>query len=108
MERLKKEINQLQKRNKEYLDKLRKKATKAEVEFKKILDELNVYYIFQKGFFGDRYHCIVDFYLPKPKKLCIEIDGEYHLKKDQIIKDERKRKFLVGVRGFKLLRFKNN
>ena len=63
MKRPNKEVNELQKRNKIYLDELRANATKAELKFKEILDKINVKYIFQKGFFGDRYHCIVDFYL---------------------------------------------
>ena len=107
MNRPNKEINEMQRRNKMYLDELRARATKAELKFKGVLDEIKVKYIFQKGFFGDRYHCIVDFYLPRPYKICIEIDGEYHSDKEQKIKDERKDRFLIGVRGFHVLRLKN-
>jgi len=93
-------------------DKFRKilisRPTKAELAFKDILDELKLRYLFQKGFFAGNYHCIVDFYLPAPYKICIEVDGEYHLNSEVARKDMMKNYYLEKFRGFKVLRFKNN
>jgi hypothetical protein len=40
---------------------------------------MRIHYMFQKGFIQGKYYCIVDFYLPKPYNICIEIDGKYNL-----------------------------
>lgn len=101
------EYKRKQSRNNKYLKELREKITPAELKMKNILDELGYDYIFQKGFFGARYHCIIDFYLPRPYGLCIEIDGGYHNNPDQIIKDKRREKFLRYIRRFNLLRLSN-
>lgn len=61
----------------------------------------------QKGFYKGEFHCIVDFYLPKPLKTCIEIDGGYHDTPKQKYKDYWKDKYLTEVRGFKVIRIKN-
>lgn len=87
--------------------KLRENATDAEKAFEKKLLALNVKFIFQKGFINDDYYCIVDFYLPRPHKLCIEIDGGYHLTPAQQKKDKAKDRYLKNVRGFKVLRLTN-
>ncbi len=49
---------------------------------------------------------VADFYCHK-LSLIIEIDGEYHNEKNQIIKDEERRKDL-NFQGMKILRFTNN
>jgi very-short-patch-repair endonuclease len=87
--------------------KLIKNATKEELIFSKLLDDLKIRYIFQKGFIKGDYFCIVDFYLPKPYKICIEIDGLYHLTEKQILKDKNKDNYLINYRGFKVIRFSN-
>lgn len=89
------------------IDKLRKNITPAEKIFKTRLDNLRINYIFQKGFIVGNYYCIVDFYIPKPHKLCIEIDGEYHNDSIQVKRDKRKDNYLINERGFKVLRIKN-
>jgi very-short-patch-repair endonuclease len=55
------------------------KESKGEREIRKILDENNIEYIYQKKFDGCRYkNCLpFDFYLPD-YNLCIEFDGEQH------------------------------
>ncbi|SNR75792.1 Very-short-patch-repair endonuclease [Lutibacter agarilyticus] len=48
---------------------------------------------------------IVDFYIHK-YNLVIEVDGEYHDKQEQIIKDKERTNFLE-FNGLKVIRFKN-
>jgi very-short-patch-repair endonuclease len=88
------------------LKKLRSNPTVAELQIKKILDHLKVKYIFQKGFISGNAYVIVDFYLPKPYKICIEVDGEYHSYGQQVQKDKWKDNYLKD-RGFKVVRIKN-
>lgn len=87
-------------------DLLIKNATQSEIEFKKILDENNIYYMFQKAFIQGNNYVIVDFYLPK-LKLCIEIDGGYHDTEKQQKRDKNKDYYLTKQRNFKVLRIKN-
>ena len=86
---------------------LRELATPSELIFKQKLDELNIYYKFQKAFIQGDYYCIVDFYLPRPHKICIEIDGEYHSNNYQQKKDIAKDKYL-NDRGLRVIRIKNS
>jgi very-short-patch-repair endonuclease len=97
-----------QDRNNKFRKILISRPTKAELAFKDILDELKIRYLFQKGFFKGKYHCIVDFYIPSPFKVCIEIDGEYHHSPDIVRKDRMKNYYLEEFRGFKVLRFNNS
>ena len=84
------------------------KATLAEKQFEQILINLNIKYNKQKGWLKDHNtFCISDFYLPKPFKLAIEIDGEYHLTKEQQTIDKFKEDYLLNIRGIKTLRFAN-
>ena len=86
---------------------LKENATEAELIFKGKLDALGIYYIFQKGFIeGDNY-CIVDFYLPRPHRLCIEIDGGYHEEKSQKIRDMSRNRYLTWHRKFHVLHLTN-
>lgn len=79
--------------------------TKYEEEFARVLDTYDVYYIQQKGFLAGAHTCyIADFYLPKPKKLIIEIDGEYH--QDRKWFDEQRDKYFL-TRGIKTVRIYN-
>jgi very-short-patch-repair endonuclease len=82
------------------------KATESELLFKKRLDENNIKYIFQKAFIKGNNYVIVDFYLPKPNKICIEIDGLYHERQEQKVRDYNKDKYLES-RGFSIIRIKN-
>lgn len=95
-----------QKRNNIFRAQLIKKATKEELIFKKLLDKMNIRYIFQKGFIKGFNHCIVDFYLPR-RRLCIEIDGPYHDSPKQKIRDASRDKYLTDKRKFRVIHFKN-
>lgn len=86
---------------------LRIKPTKYELIFKNFLIEIGVDFIFQKAFIAKDYYCIVDFYIPKPYKIVIEIDGEYHNNNSQILKDKKRDDYLTRVRGFSVIRIKN-
>ena len=86
---------------------LRENATKAELYFKSLLDQTTIKYIFQKAFIQGDAYVIVDFYLPKPYKLCIEIDGEYHDSESQKQKDQWKDRYLKS-RKLKIIRLKNH
>jgi very-short-patch-repair endonuclease len=91
--------------------KLIDKATKSELIFKKKLKQLNIKFLFQKGFIQGDNFCIVDFYLPKPYRTCIEIDGGYHNTTKQQYRDKYRDKYrdiyLTKDRGFKIIRFTN-
>jgi very-short-patch-repair endonuclease len=79
--------------------------TKAEAAMETLLKEVGVRYIPQKGFFKDlNTFFIVDFYLPRPHKLVIEVDGKYH--EDRRDYDTRRDEYLKS-RGFRVLRIKN-
>lgn len=82
-----------------------KKATYHELVFKDKLDSAGIKYTFQKMFIRDYYKCIVDFYIHKPYKICIEIDGEYHSNIDVKHKDAIKDNFLIK-NNYKIIRIK--
>jgi len=84
-----------------------KKLTYHELLFKSNLDKLNIKYTLQKALISDKYCCIVDFYIHKPYKLCIEIDGDYHNNTKQKLKDNYKDNYIIS-RGYNILRIKNN
>lgn len=88
--------------------KLSNLPTKSELIFKELLDNLDIRYLYQKGFLSKtKTFYICDFYIPKPFKLVIEIDGLYHLSNDQQVKDQEKDKYLKERRGLRILRFTN-
>lgn len=88
-----------------YREVLRRRATPAEIRLKCLLDELGERYLFQKGFFNKTKFYIVDFYLPKRRKLCLEVDGGYHDLNRRY--DSERERFLRDERGFRLLRVSN-
>ena len=76
--------------------------------FEYILKELNLKYIKQKGWLSNLNSFIIsDFYLPKPNRLAIEIDGLYHKTKEQQLKDNFKDNYLLNIRKIKTLRLSN-
>lgn len=87
--------------------KLISNATKSELILKLKLDKLKYKYLFQKGFWKGDFSCIVDFYLPKPYKICIEVDGNIHLNNTQKYRDNFKNDYLINKRRFKVLRITN-
>lgn len=88
------------------LAKLKKYPTESEIKMKDILDKLGIRYIFQKAFIAGDYFCIVDFYIPKPHKICLEVDGKYH--DDIKSKDKRRDSYLEDFRGFSVIRVPND
>lgn len=91
------------KRRKELIQRI----TLAELHVVKLLEENKLKFIFQKGFISGKNFCIVDFYLPKPYRICIEIDGSYHSLPKQQVRDKNKDFYLQKQRGFKVIHITN-
>lgn len=90
-----------------YGEKLRNKQTKAESLFGEILTKLELHFKAQKGLYKDHdTFCFCDFYLPRPYRVAIEIDGGYHFTPTQIRKDKKKEQYILG-RRYHVIRFKN-
>jgi len=89
-----------------YRMKLLKSPTPSELIFKDRLDKIGIKYIFQKGFIAGNNFCIADFYIPKPYKIVIEIDGGYHKSNKQIKRDKHKDIYYKS-RGFKVIHIDN-
>lgn len=90
-----------------YKRQLRKNATKWE---KMALSKLIMDYpttVFQKSFLTGGCIYIVDFYIPFPHGVVIEVDGGHHYKGHQLIKDKRRDRHLRSM-GLIVLRVKNN
>lgn len=86
---------------------LRKKATKWE---KRVFAKLKLDFpktIFQKSFLSENSFFIVDFYIPFPYGVVLEVDGNHHYKGDQLIKDNLRDKYFRD-RGFIVLRVRNS
>lgn len=81
--------------------------TQAERHFQERMVSLGIYNIPQKGFYEGSRACVVDFYIPRPHKICIEIDGNGHLHTKQKIKDFLRTEYLVKERGFRVVRLRN-
>jgi very-short-patch-repair endonuclease len=86
---------------------LKEGATKSEKRFMRLLDSLSISYIFQKGFIKEPGFYIVDFYLPSPLRICVEIDGQIHDRPEIKSRDCRKDFYLTKIRGFHVKRIKN-
>lgn len=87
------------------IKRLRLNPTLAELKFQSKLDALGIRYIFQKGFIQGNGYYIVDFYIPKPYKIVIEIDGSSHDDREEY--DKRKNAYLKK-RGFWVVRITND
>jgi very-short-patch-repair endonuclease len=83
---------------------LRDNKTRYELLFEKILINNNIKFIAQKGFFNNDSFYLVDYYLPRPYKTVIEIDGEYH--DNRVKKDIERDKFFIN-KGFRVIRILN-
>lgn len=88
------------------INELKKRATISELIFKGKLEMAGIKFIFQKGFIEGNNMCIADFYLPKPYRLVIEIDGEYHNLPAQQKRDLIKNQYYRD-RGFRVKHIKN-
>ena len=84
-------------------EELIQKATKAEQQFRTILNKTSFSYQFQRVFI--KAAAIVDFYIPKGQ-LAIEIDGASHLNRKKL--DKNKEALLKELYGIKTIRFHNN
>lgn len=89
----------------EFADNLRKRLTKSEKHFKEMLVKLKIRHTTQKIIYKEKSFYIADFYIPE-KRLCIEIDGGYHLDSKQIKKDKDRDKYL-NIRGYATWRMSN-
>lgn len=83
----------------------RANPTPAENHIRSLLDELQEHFIFQKGFCTTYRFFLVDFYLPRPRRLCLEVDGGYH--NQQPAYDRARDRFLTETRGLRVLRLRN-
>jgi len=79
--------------------------TAAEAHVIRLLDILGERYVFEKGLLSETTHYIVDFYFPKPRKLCLEVDGKYH--NDRRAYDACRDAFIRDKRNMNLVRITN-
>lgn len=86
---------------------LRLNATRHELMLKALLDRLQYRYQFQKGFLSGGVMFIADFYLPKPRRIVIEVDGSTHLGKKQVTKDALRDAYFTE-RGLRVIRITNS
>lgn len=84
---------------------LRNKPTPAEIVFERKLKEIGYKYKFQWQYFYRGFGGICDFYIWN-RKVCIEIDGGYHLDEDQQQTD-RVKDFVYSKMRKKPLRLTN-
>lgn len=98
------EYKEKQRRLSLYQKCLRKKPTLGEQIFIEKCQHFKIDYIFQKGFIAGSGFCIADFYLPKYKTV-VEIDGKYHNRRKQRIRDHYKDRYYKN-RNLKVLRIK--
>jgi very-short-patch-repair endonuclease len=82
------------------------KQTPGEYRIEQLLLAIKIRYIAQKGFLTHSSFVIVDFYLPKPYRLCIEIDGVHHSNPEQSAYDEIRTQYLRS-RKMRVLRLSN-
>lgn len=71
----------------------------------RLLESLGEKYIFEKGFLTEIRFFLVDFYLPKPRKLCIEIDGGCHVGREKY--DAERDEFLRTKRKLRIVHLSN-
>jgi len=86
---------------------LKNNATRHELKILAMLDRLELPYKFQKGFVEKGVMYIADFYLPKPWKMVIEIDGASHLSKAQQRIDGTRDRYFTDIRRLRVLRMTN-
>lgn len=90
---------------KERVENLKINATEAELHFKSVLESNGIEYIFQNPCIVKGRVCIMDFFLPK-HRICIEIDGGYHMSTEQLISDKA-RDHSMALCGILTIRFTN-
>jgi very-short-patch-repair endonuclease len=91
-----------------YANRLRKNKTYAEKEIRTWLNFYHIKHKFQVPVFTGRKYYILDFVVYSGTlKICIEIDGEYHLKSEMIRKDKM-RDMDLNKLGFIVIRITND
>lgn len=95
-----------QSRGSKFQRELRSRKTPSELHIENLLQKLNIRYQDQKVFYADEMLVLADFYLPKPYKIVIEVDGEYHENPKQKWRDYYKDRY-YEKRGFSVLRITN-
>ncbi len=83
---------------------LLKRMTPAELHVKALLEALPVKFTPQKCFSTEKSFFIVDFYLPAPVRLCLEIDGGYHEAQEEF---DAWRTRLLTLRNVRVARLTN-
>jgi len=84
----------------------RSNPTPAETRIMKLLDETGERYIFEKIFFTEKRFFITDFYFPKPRKVCLEIDGPIH--EYRLGYDFARDRYIMNIRDIRAIyRIKN-
>lgn len=87
---------------------MRKNPTKEEKIFGDALKTNNIKFRWQSLCYTKEFQCIVDFFIKSDgQKIAIEIDGNYHLSKEQIEKDTYRTQWLKEKRGYDVIRFTN-
>ena len=103
-------IKEKQERKKRRYQKcLVKSITPAEKRLKSALEKAGVVFIFQKVVEGGLAFRIVDFWLPRGRRLplVIEVDGGYHTTERQRRLDKKREVWLKEKAGCRILRFQN-
>ena len=85
---------ELQRKHSSLREVLLKSETKAEKAIRERLAKKGISYIRKKGFLKDGFYCVVDFYLPRPFKVCIDIDAE----------EDSAKEAYINSRGLRLVR----
>ena len=87
----------------QYRRELKNRINKYEQIILDILTKHNIHFMYQKGFIAGDNFVIADFYLPRPLKTIIEVDGPYHLTEKQMKRDINKDEY-YHQRKFKVIR----
>jgi very-short-patch-repair endonuclease len=82
------------------------KQTRCERKINGLLSELELRFISQKGFIAGGVCYVADFYLPRPYRLVIEVDGPSHRTEEGMEKDKRRDTYFKS-RRFRVLHISN-
>ena len=85
---------------------LKENITPSEQKLKTFLENSGLKFTFQKGTWSTGKNRIVDFFLPRPFLVCIEVDGPYHNNPEQKLKDDLREKEITSkFSRFSFIRF---
>jgi very-short-patch-repair endonuclease len=92
----------------DFADKLRKNMTPAEKEIRKWLKHYHIKFQAQVPIFTDRHWYIMDFAIVTDSiRICIEVDGGYHLRGEVMKKDKIRDRELNKI-GYSIIRMTND